>query len=243
MIQGIDVSSVQDGLTAAEWAALKARGIRFAMIKCGNGNNGHDPRFQSNLTGARAAGVVVGCYHVPFPLPATPAHADRDPLAQARAHFAACAGLGSNKGDLPAACDLEYPAPEKWGSPLVNVDGAPVVTRDSVVEFCEAYLTEYERLQGRPMLLYSYPWFLRGLKPPAAWVKHPLWIANYDPRLAPEPPWAGYAMWQTSGGGSMRLPDGAPVDTDAIADEATLAALLGVPPVPSTVPPSAPPTP
>ena len=49
---------------------------------------------------------------------------------------------------------------------------------------------------------------------PAEWgSRFRLWIAAYGPSVPPEPPWAGYSFWQSSGGGG-RLPSGAPVDTD-----------------------------
>jgi len=229
VIKGLDVSSVQGGILAAEWQALAKQGVRFVVAKCGNGNDGFDRRWSANVGMAKTAGMIVGVYHFPFVLPATPEHPTRDPVVQARAHFNYCQGLGKAAGDLPACCDVEWPTPEHWGKPLPGIDGAPVVTRQSLVDGFSAYMDEYERLQGRPMLLYSYPYFLRALQPiPLKWTTRPLWLANYEPHVKPEPPWAGWSLMQTSGGGG-RLPGGVPVDTDVCVDEATLRALAQLP--------------
>jgi len=226
---GLDVSSVQGLVTLSDWVTIATRGTRFVVAKCGNGNERPDPIFPSNVEHAEAGGLVVGAYHFLFPaLPSGPGlPTGRDPAEQARAHFAQCAGLGSGKGELTAFADLEWPRPEAWGKPLDGVVGRPTVTRQSVREWTLAYLVEYSRLQGRPMGLYADRWFLECLQPSAEFAAYPLWLAEYGPKVDPVGPWAGWSAWQTSGGGG-RLPSGAPVDTDEIADEDTFAKLRGL---------------
>src|SRR5689334_14530013 len=108
-IRGIDVSSIQGPLI--DWIAVAKSGVRFAMIRCGYGNNSADRLFAQSAAKASAAGLKVGAYHVGFPLPEDPAHPGRSGKDQARKHFEASGGWGSRDGELPPALDLEWPAP------------------------------------------------------------------------------------------------------------------------------------
>ena len=63
-VKGIDVSSYQGDI---DWAAVKASGIDFAMIRAGyrgatRGKLNEDSKFADNYTGAKDAGVKVGIY-------------------------------------------------------------------------------------------------------------------------------------------------------------------------------------
>lgn len=215
-VRGIDVSSVQGKI---DWARVAASGVQFVMRKCGNGNNAADSGFAADMTDARAAGLVVGAYHVGFPLPADSAHPGRDPADQAKRHFDACAGLGSRPGELPPALDLEWPVP---GTPEWTRYGC---TAPQVRAWALAYLAEAEKLWGRLPLLYDgFPDYWRdigGWTEPA-FARYPLWVVQYPsayktaipidgaPPDLPQP-WTDWALWQHSGGG-LRLTNGVPVD-------------------------------
>lgn len=221
MITGIDVSSCQGTI---DWAAVAASGVRFAYIKCGNGNNSADPYFRANVLGARAAGIVVGTYHVGFPLPDDPAHPKRDAVSQAQMHFKASGMLGRAAGDLPPALDLEWPVP---GSREWNQYGcSPAQVR----AWALAYLVECERLHGRTPVLYDgFPvyWAAIGGDKEPAFARYPLWRVDYrNPPVTPGP-WSSWTLWQKSGGGG-KLPNGAPVDEDVFAwDDAQWQAFIG----------------
>ena len=64
-IRGIDVSKYQG---AIDWRKVAASGIRFAFVRTGWAGyeggieEGFDPRFVENITGARAAGLGIGAY-------------------------------------------------------------------------------------------------------------------------------------------------------------------------------------
>lgn len=63
-LTGIDVSSHQGDI---DWAAVAGDGISFAMLRIGNrgysqGGLQADTSFETNLTGARENGLLVGCY-------------------------------------------------------------------------------------------------------------------------------------------------------------------------------------
>ncbi|HZQ48326.1 MAG TPA: GH25 family lysozyme, partial [Verrucomicrobiae bacterium] len=65
---GIDVSKYQgsgntNGVTNIVWPSVKSDGITFAFARSTEGINYSDPDFPSNITNAKAAGVVIGSYH------------------------------------------------------------------------------------------------------------------------------------------------------------------------------------
>ena len=68
MKRGIDVSLFQRSI---DWAAVRASGIAFAMIKATQGRSERnaqvclftDPYFTENIAGAAANGLKIGVYH------------------------------------------------------------------------------------------------------------------------------------------------------------------------------------
>lgn len=225
MIRGIDVSSVQGAVI--DWVAVARSGVRFAMLRCGNGNQKPDDAFAISLAKARAAGLVVGCYHVGFPLPEDPAHPGRSAVDQARAHFAASRGLGSRDGEPPPALDLEWPVP---GTPDWDHYGC---TKAQVRAWALAYLAESARLHGRAPLVYDgFPLYWEGIGGPSEpeFARYPLWWVDYREGTSPPAPWSTWAIHQIDGGGG-HLPSGAPVDEDVFnGDEAAFARFLRVSP-------------
>ncbi len=59
-IQGIDV---YHGDGEVDWKTLKKNVIQFAFVKATEGTNYVDKRFDANMKGATAAGVLIGPYH------------------------------------------------------------------------------------------------------------------------------------------------------------------------------------
>lgn len=64
-ILGVDVSHHQGdaGIPQGTWKAMRAAGVRFAIIKATQGTGYEDPAFRANLDRARQAGLLVGAYH------------------------------------------------------------------------------------------------------------------------------------------------------------------------------------
>jgi GH25 family lysozyme M1 (1,4-beta-N-acetylmuramidase) len=229
MIAGIDVSSVQGTI---DWPTVAASGMRFAYIKCGNGNDevdgkASDPSFARNVAGARAAGLVVGAYHFLYPLPDGPGlPSGRSPEDQAQLHYAASGGLGGDAGDLPVMMDAEWPDPtewKRWGCSAAQIS-----------DWLTRYAAKYEALGGRSVGLYSdrYFWTMILGANLTAFAGRPFWPAQpvgLEPidGSAPFvwPPWKTWGVWQWNQG--MRVPGvGDNVDCDVIESDATLAALL-----------------
>jgi lysozyme len=223
VIQGIDVSAAQGVVSVADWATMKRQGIRFAFVKCGNGNDPTDGAFVRNIDNARAGGLIVGAYHVLFPLNPSPAHPGREPDVQARMHYFASRDR-CMPGDLPTVLDFELPTPDKWGTPP-----GWMVDAESIADCGLAYLQEYEQLSGKRPMIYTFPWFWKAVAKVdvSAFADYRLWLARYKaPAAGTLAPWTSPTFWQYSDGGG-RLPNGAPVDQNCfMGDEAAFASLL-----------------
>jgi GH25 family lysozyme M1 (1,4-beta-N-acetylmuramidase) len=114
-LEGIDVSHWQNTIN---WSLVAGAGKRFAIIKATDGQvqpDGSlfiDPRYATNHSGAKAAGLWTGAYHY-----ARPGANANDAILEAD-HFASHINLGS--GDLNPALDLEesgglsIPALQAW---------------------------------------------------------------------------------------------------------------------------------
>jgi len=230
MIRGRDYSVVQSGGHPIDWAAEAGSGVRFAYLRCGVVNDGPDIDFARNATGAIAAGIAVGPYEFYYDI-AVGDNPSRAPEAQADALVKAATVdgvlIGSLAGHLPPADDLEWPVESdrpKWGI-TSSVDA-----RNHALASLQAIRARFNR---RP-LAYTYPNYAAGIQLAGdlRFLDYPLWLASYA--LTPQPikPWAGWTVWQTSGGTVefCKLLNGnrVPVDGDVIADEASFAQLLAV---------------
>jgi hypothetical protein len=199
-IKGVDISTVQQ---TVDFAWLKQHDIKFVVVRCAVGNDGTDAKYASNIAAAKAAGLKVMAYHFLYPLPSDAAHPTRDPKIQAQTHFKAA------NGEL-AAIDLEWPSYQdwgKWGCSAAQIN-----------QWALDYMAEYERLDGRKPLLYTYPSFAKLVKFSAKMAEYPLWIASYTSSPTIPSPWTDWVMWQNAGGDALKLPNGIPVDTNVCKD-------------------------
>lgn len=202
---GIDVSQVQHTI---DWPTVARAGFCFAYVKATEGTGYRDPMFENHVNGARAAGLVVGAYHVLSP--------HGDPVAQAK-NFALFAG--SLNLELPPSLDFELPDPDSWGR---TVDPKTLAPR--CLQAAKTLLDMW-----REPVIYTYPYFAQQL-PPGPELDElvavfGLWIAAYphektvpddseEPRL-PKPWGGGWAFWQYSGDHGLVVPGvGAVADGD-----------------------------
>ena len=86
-MRGVDVSIFNENV---DWAALKAAGIDFAIVRTGYGKSGFDENFQHNVEEAHKAGRICGAYHYSYAL--TP--------SDAAAEAAFCKGIIERAGIL-----------------------------------------------------------------------------------------------------------------------------------------------
>jgi GH25 family lysozyme M1 (1,4-beta-N-acetylmuramidase) len=95
---GIDVSHYQGTIN---WPSVKKAGIQFAFVKASEGLNTGDAYFTSNMSAAKAAGVVAGAYHFAYPQ-----LAGHTAAAEAQ-HFLSVAKPYITNGYLIPVLDLE----------------------------------------------------------------------------------------------------------------------------------------
>ena len=197
--KGVDVSSWQhlNGATI-NWAAVKAAGNSFAVIKTTEGTTYVNPRFAADKAGAQAAGLVVGAYH--YARPAMPLSTAVD---QAN-YFLAHAGSVNTTGQLAPVLDLE----QTGGLSPANL-----------TSWTETFLRTVEARTGRTPILYTYRSFwLNKLANTQAFKKYPLWYAIYNNNANPGSlpgSWPNWLIWQYDSGGSVTGISGR-VDTNAL---------------------------
>jgi GH25 family lysozyme M1 (1,4-beta-N-acetylmuramidase) len=199
-IKGCDLSVVQGVLN---FNSIKASGIEFIINRCyvGNNTNGTDIYYNKNIASAVAAGLYVGCYNFPFPLPYTSNNDTHSPMWQAQTHFKA-AGTTEN---LTHCIDIEWPVSTDWNKWQVSAN--------SINDWLFQYLEIYQGLLGKPPVIYSYPNYLQTLGNPSGYSAYPLWIASYAPTPTIPKPFSDFVLWQYSGG-TDKLYNGVPADMD-----------------------------
>ena len=132
-VHGVDLSRFQ---AQVDWPTARANGVNFAFLKATEGSDGVDPLFRSHWTGAAAAGVARGAYHVFYHCrPAIEqarwfiAHVPRDPHA------------------LPPVLDIEWTPT----SPTCRIHRAPAEIRGEAGIFVHALAAHY----GQRPVLYT----------------------------------------------------------------------------------------
>jgi lysozyme len=193
---GIDVSACQGVI---DWAAVRAQGVRFAFIKATDGTCAVDSKWAVNSSGAQAADMAFGSYHVLEP--------GTDPTAQAQHYLSIAKGIGA----LPPVLDFEL---------------AKGLSAASALARAAAFLDAVEQAWGKRALVYVCPGFISQLAALAgdagtaslqALAERPLWVAHYGVASPKVPsPWTDWTLWQFAGDGGYRMPNGIVVDVDWI---------------------------
>lgn len=186
MRNGVDVSSHQGSI---DWAAAKAGGVEFAVIRASFGESRTDKCFEANLRGCGENGVPYGFYHYSYAL--TPKEAERE------AEFFLETVRGSAP-ELPLFFDFE----EKEQRAL------PTETQLEIIEaFCERVSAG-----GYKAGLYGSKSWLETLKKvrPEFFEKYFIWVAQWNDKNT----FSGrYDLWQNSSTGRVPGIETA-VDTD-----------------------------
>lgn len=155
MAEGVDVSRHQG---AIDWTAAKRGGITFAYVKLTEGVGYIDPKADTHLAAARAAGVAVGGYH--FARPDT-----NSAEAEATSFAKALAARGLAKpGALPPCLDMEKPA---------GVD---------LIGWSKRFLATVRQITGyQPMMIYASTSWWRDRYQGGGWLDTNTWawVAHY----------------------------------------------------------------
>ncbi len=177
-VHGIDVSYYQGNI---DWNAVAAAGHKFAIVRHSDGYF-HDPKFQQNWEGVRAAGMIRGVYQWFEP--------NQDPVRQADELVAAVGVLGP--GDLPVMADVEEPGP--------NVPSPAVYAARLRV-----WVDRVRAGTGRDPMIYTGHYYWPQYLATTEFSDLPLVHAQYTSRPCPNIPdaWANWTIWQYSSTGSV----------------------------------------
>ncbi|HUY10583.1 MAG TPA: glycoside hydrolase family 25 protein [Candidatus Dormibacteraeota bacterium] len=145
VVRGCDISSYQG--KAIDWAAAAGAGIKQAYVQISQGTGVVNPDAQSQIEGARAAGISVGAYHLCYPALNTP-QSEYD-------YF--MSHLGSLPVNLPSMLDDETKLDKAWVRTMLGLMGAPTLHYSD-----ESYLKAlgnlgYRQWTARPGATGLYP--------------------------------------------------------------------------------------
>ncbi|KAA6450329.1 glycoside hydrolase family 25 protein [Bacillus swezeyi] len=170
-IKGIDVSHWQGSIN---WKKVAADGIKFAFIKATEGTTLKDEKFETNASGANAAGIKTGAYHF------ARFGSKSEALAEARFFLSV-----AKKVDLsyPLVLDLE-----------VNQRN---VSKSVLTDAAVAFLREIEKA-GYFAMIYSGKSFLENCLDESKLKPFALWVARYNNKLGRDAD-----IWQYSSSGKV----------------------------------------
>lgn len=168
--EGIDVSKYQANI---DWERVKADGVDFAFIRVGargygdEGNLIYDSMYETNMRGAKAAGLSVGVYVF--------SQATTVEEAREEAQFA-LDNLGDIKPDLPIVIDFEYASTAK------GIMGRLYDARLSVqaaTDVCNAFCERITSAGYEAMVYANYDMLTEHLYADQISSKYKIWIAHY----------------------------------------------------------------
>jgi lysozyme len=202
MVQGIDVSHWNG---AIDWtAAARDPKASFAYIKATEGRTFLDDRFAANWSGAAAAGVWRGAYHV-LREPSS-SHVD----AQVE-HF--CSTVGPHvSGDLPPALDVEGRFLQAILDDFRARGSSRADSRQQARQWLLSWLQQvHARLGVRPILYMGLSSVIHKLARDAGGLTdYALWYVRY--RRTPNLPedrhgnliWPRFTIWQHTSSGHVQ---------------------------------------
>lgn len=161
---GVDVSHWQPEV---DWAALRAGGVTFAVLKATQGTALRDTCFIPHLEGARAAGLRVGAYHWCDPI--------RPAIPQAD-HF-----LRTIRGQpldfLALDVEQHWASWREWEQRHVMRLLSPA----RISQVAQAIAQRVRAATGLPVLIYTRVSFIAEFaRPMLTWLgAWPLWLAQY----------------------------------------------------------------
>ena len=168
---GIDVHGSKGPI---DWRSVRAHGVDFAFVKASEGRSFIDKRTALNVEGARANGILVGCYHFARPNANSPEREADNFLRRIN-------GLGYT---LPPVLDIE------------DGDG-------DLSTWARTFCQHVEFVTGHTPIIYTYSAFAHHLTH-ASLGGYPLWLAAYrnTPPTAPRP-WNSWTIWQHTSDGTV----------------------------------------
>ncbi|MBO4235396.1 MAG: glycoside hydrolase family 25 protein [Firmicutes bacterium] len=193
--RGIDVSEFQGGI---DWKLVAECGVQFVMVRLGyTGNNtgimNLDAYFETNVKGAREAGLDVGVYYF------SQARSVEEAIAEAQF---VCKNIRNKKINMPVAFDME---------PLTGTESDRIhgLTMREITEISDAFCDIVEK-HGYEAMIYGNPtWIYKRLNLGLLTGRN-LWLAHYTDFS--DFPYR-YSFWQYTDRGTIDGIEGA-VDLD-----------------------------
>ena len=177
MKKGIDVSEHNGNIN---FAAVKAAGIEFAMIKAGYGWTTEDKKFEQNVNGFLSAGIKIGAYWFIYATNVNEAIQNADKCIEVLSKF-------KGKFTFPIGCDYEYDSDSYSERQGVKQNKA---SRTAIIEaFCD-------RLEeaGYYVSLYLNKDYIVNKVNYSELTQFDLWLAHWDVAK----PYRDCGMWQNS---------------------------------------------
>ena len=175
---GIDVSRWNGDI---DWKKVKASGIDFAIIQAGYGRELYqeDPKFDTNVIQAQAAGVDVGVYWYSYARDVEGAYLEAQCCYEI---------IKEHNYNYPIYYDIEEP----W----LQSNLSPATVSAMIETFCS-----YLEARGCYVGVYSYASFLSSMVYTTTLNKYAVWVAHYG---VSKPAFSGsYGMWQYASTGSV----------------------------------------
>ena len=181
-VMGIDVSKHNGNI---DWNAVKNSGVSYVIIRCGyrgysTGVLVEDPKFRSNIQGAKAAGLKVGSYFF--------SQAVNEVEAVEEASMAI---------DLVKGYGLNYPL-------FLDVEGsggrADGISRETRTAVCKTFCQTVQNSGIQAGVYANKTWFTEKIST-ASLTSYKLWLAQYA--SAPTYTATRYDLWQYSSKGKV----------------------------------------
>lgn len=190
---GIDISHWQDTINWSQVAA-DPKGIKFAFMKATEDTNYTDPTFNTNLAGAKAAGILAGPYHF-CRLDSNSADPVADGAAEANYFLTKIKSKYQSNTYLPPVADVE-----SWPTGL-STAALKTLTTNWTDSFSD---TIYNALGVRPLVYTSQSKATSLFASPVP-AEEPLWVAAWHTNGTASPPsnssvspWSTWKFWQWS---------------------------------------------
>lgn len=179
---GIDVSKHNGSI---DWNAVKNSGVSYVIIRCGyrgysTGVLVEDPKFRSNIKGAKAAGLKVGAYFF------SQAVNEVEAVEEASMAIDLVKGYGLN---YPLFLDVEASGG--------RADG---ISRDTRTAVCKAFCQTVQNSGISAGVYANKTWFTEKINT-ASLTSYKLWLAQYA--SAPTYTATRYDLWQYSSKGKV----------------------------------------
>ncbi|MCH5258119.1 MAG: Ig-like domain-containing protein [Lachnospiraceae bacterium] len=179
---GIDVSKHNGNI---DWNAVKNSGVSFVIIRCGYRGSAtgvlvEDPKFRSNIKGAKAAGLKVGVYFF------SQAVNEVEAIEEASMAVSLVSGYGL---DMPIFLDVE--------SAGGRADG---ISKDARTAVCRAFCQTVQNSGYSAGIYANKTWFNEKINT-SSLTSYKIWLAQYA--SAPTYTATRYDMWQYSSKGRI----------------------------------------